>query len=248
MNTTIRFMRRDLRKQFEDTVGMAVEEFFPSYEYTHKLSGRKVKNNVFPFHNYAFQEGLIHAENVGGDIEKVLNTRALIGAFPGNMRASNPAPVESSPSMTAARPSRSLPRNGDPQAADIGQMKLEQSFVGSSVPRSSLEGISGHSGHGRMPSGASLLEDQGNGVYRGRIQSKLGPFSASFEGEASISSDAGNKTGHVEGKGHRQAGRQPQQARPRLSAGTGRNRHARHHPLPILRSAVPIAQFGRTVS
>jgi kynurenine formamidase len=82
MNTTIRFMRRDLRKQFEDTVGMAVEEFFPSYEYTHKLSGRKVKNNVFPFHNYAFQEGLIHAENVGGDIEKVLNTRALIGAFP----------------------------------------------------------------------------------------------------------------------------------------------------------------------
>ena len=82
MNTTIRFMRRDLRKQFEEKVGMPVEEFFPSYEYAHKLSGRKVKNNVFPFHNYAFQEGLIHAENVGGDIDKVLNTRALIGAFP----------------------------------------------------------------------------------------------------------------------------------------------------------------------
>src|SRR5262245_6970075 len=82
MNTTIRHMRRDLRKQFEEKVGMPVEEFFPTYEYTHKLSGRKVKNNVFPFHNYAFQEGLIHAENIGGDIDKVLNTRALIGAFP----------------------------------------------------------------------------------------------------------------------------------------------------------------------
>ncbi|MGE0210776.1 MAG: cyclase family protein [Parvibaculaceae bacterium] len=82
MNTTIRFMRRDLAKAFEKHVGMDCEAFFPPYEYTHKLSGRKVRNNLFPFHNYAFQEGLIHAENVGGDIEKVLNRRAIIGAFP----------------------------------------------------------------------------------------------------------------------------------------------------------------------
>lgn len=82
MNTTIRFMRRDLRQQFEEKVGMDANEFFPHYEYAHKPSGRIVKNNIFPFHNLAFQEGLIHAENVGGDIEKVLNTRAIIGAFP----------------------------------------------------------------------------------------------------------------------------------------------------------------------
>ncbi len=82
MNTTIRFMRTDLRKQFEEHVGMDASEFFPHYQYRHKLSGRLVKNNIFPFHNYAFQEGLIHAENVGGDIEKALNTRAIIGAFP----------------------------------------------------------------------------------------------------------------------------------------------------------------------
>jgi hypothetical protein len=37
---------------------------------------------MFPFHSYAFQEGLIHAENIGGDIEKMLNQRAVIGAFP----------------------------------------------------------------------------------------------------------------------------------------------------------------------
>ena len=82
MNTTIRYMRRDLRKQFEKKAGMSVEEFFPQFEYRHKLSGRLVHNNIFPFHNYAFQEGLVHAENVGGHIEKVLNTRAIIGAFP----------------------------------------------------------------------------------------------------------------------------------------------------------------------
>jgi kynurenine formamidase len=82
MNTTIRFMRRDLAKTFEKTVGMSLEEFFPPYQYKHKKSGRKVTNNIFPFHNYAMQEGLIHAENVGGDIDKALNTRCIIGAFP----------------------------------------------------------------------------------------------------------------------------------------------------------------------
>lgn len=33
-------------------------------------------------HYLAFPEGCIHAENVGGDIENVLNTRCIIGAFP----------------------------------------------------------------------------------------------------------------------------------------------------------------------
>ena len=37
---------------------------------------------VFPFHNWAFQEGLRHAENIGGGIELMLNKRCLIGAFP----------------------------------------------------------------------------------------------------------------------------------------------------------------------
>ena len=82
MNTTIRYMRKDLAKQFEKKVGMSLEEAFPPYQYRHKLSKRLVTNNIFPFHNYAFQEGLIHAENVGGDIDKALNTRCIIGAFP----------------------------------------------------------------------------------------------------------------------------------------------------------------------
>jgi len=82
MNTTIRHMRPDLTKQFEEKVGKRVDEIFPPYEYTHRLSGRVVKNDLFPFHNYAMQFNLLHAENVGGDIEKVLNRRAIIGAFP----------------------------------------------------------------------------------------------------------------------------------------------------------------------
>lgn len=82
MNTTIRHMRPDLTRQFEEKVGKPVDQVFPPYEYTHRLSGRVVKNDLFPFHNYAMQFNLLHAENVGGDIEKVLNRRAIIGAFP----------------------------------------------------------------------------------------------------------------------------------------------------------------------
>lgn len=82
MNTTIRHMRPDLTKQFEEKVGKSVDQVFPPYEYTHRLSGRLVKNDLFPFHNYAMQFNLLHAENVGGDIEKVLDRRAIIGAFP----------------------------------------------------------------------------------------------------------------------------------------------------------------------
>ncbi len=82
MNTSIRDMRADLVPLFEEKVGMSVAEFFPEFEFTHKLSGRLVRQNIFPFHNWAFQEGLIHAENVGGEITEVLNTRCIIGAFP----------------------------------------------------------------------------------------------------------------------------------------------------------------------
>jgi kynurenine formamidase len=82
MNTSIRDMRPDLARRFEKKVGMSCAKFFGEYNYVHKKSGREVTEDVFPFHSYAFQEGLIHAENVGGDIELMLNQRAVIGAFP----------------------------------------------------------------------------------------------------------------------------------------------------------------------
>lgn len=111
MNTTIRFMRPDLAKTFEKKVGMSCDEFFPHYEYRHKLSGRHITNNLFPFHNYAFQEGLIHAENLGGDIEKVLNTRCIIGAFPWKYEG-----LESCPCRIIA-------------FLDVGPMKVEEFAV-----------------------------------------------------------------------------------------------------------------------
>lgn len=82
MNTSIRNMRRDIAAQFTQQFGKTPAEVFGTFEYTHKLSGRRVVQDMFPFHSWAFQEGLLHAENLGGDIELVLGRRCLIGAFP----------------------------------------------------------------------------------------------------------------------------------------------------------------------
>lgn len=51
-----------------------------------------------------------------------------------------------------------------------------------------------------MP-GAELTEDKGDGLYAGKVTAKLGPFGASFEGEAKVTSDETQRSGHVEGKG-----------------------------------------------
>jgi len=82
MNTSIRYMRPDLAEEFTKKHGKTPGEFFGTFQYTHKKSSRKVTADVFPFHNWAFQEGLLHAENLGGDIEMMLGKRCVIGAFP----------------------------------------------------------------------------------------------------------------------------------------------------------------------
>ena len=51
-----------------------------------------------------------------------------------------------------------------------------------------------------MP-GAELTEAKGDGRYAGRVGMKLGPFNATFEGEAHVMPDAASHSGRVEGKG-----------------------------------------------
>jgi kynurenine formamidase len=82
MNTTIRYMRPDLTRQFEQRVRQSVGEYFGRYEYQHPKSGRQIDEDLFPMHYLLFPEGCVHAENVGGDIDLVLNQRCIIGAFP----------------------------------------------------------------------------------------------------------------------------------------------------------------------
>ena len=83
MNTSIRYMRPDLAEEFTKKHGKTPGEFFGTFEYiAQEIRPAGVTADVFPFHNWAFQEGLLHAENLGGDIELMLGRRAIIGAFP----------------------------------------------------------------------------------------------------------------------------------------------------------------------
>lgn len=49
--------------------------------------------------------------------------------------------------------------------------------------------------------GAELTEDRGDGTYAGKVSAKLGPMTATFEGEATVEADPAARSGAVNGKG-----------------------------------------------
>ncbi len=49
--------------------------------------------------------------------------------------------------------------------------------------------------------GAELTGDKGDGVYGGKVSVKLGPMTASFEGEATVASDPATRSANIKGKG-----------------------------------------------
>lgn len=49
--------------------------------------------------------------------------------------------------------------------------------------------------------GAELLSDDGEGTCTGRVSVKLGPLSATFDGQARVGSDPAALTGTIDGKG-----------------------------------------------
>jgi kynurenine formamidase len=69
MNTVIRRLRPDLAAECEARLGSSLEQIFPD-------SGYQV------MHTFLFPHDIVHCENVGGDIDSVLNRRCDVGAFP----------------------------------------------------------------------------------------------------------------------------------------------------------------------
>jgi kynurenine formamidase len=69
MNTSIRHKRPDARAIYEEQMGGDVNDFFP-------------EEDLFVMHRVPFSNGITHVENMGGEIEQVLNRRCTIGAFP----------------------------------------------------------------------------------------------------------------------------------------------------------------------
>lgn len=70
MNTVCRKLRPDLAKEAEKQLEASLDEIF-----SHKDSRQFMHTKLFP-------EGIIHAENLGGDIDKLSNKRLMIGFFP----------------------------------------------------------------------------------------------------------------------------------------------------------------------
>ena len=95
-----------------------------------------------------------------------------------------------------------------------------------------------------MP-GAELIADKGDGLYQGRVSIKLGPFGASFEGEAQVTPDPAAHSGHVEGKGTDKRGgsRSKLVMDYRLAPVDGGTRVDVAADVQLVG---PIAQFGRT--
>jgi kynurenine formamidase len=69
MNTVIRRLRPDLAAEAEAVLGKPLTEVFPNRD--HQL-----------MHTLLFPHDIVHVENVGGDIDLLLNRRCTIGAFP----------------------------------------------------------------------------------------------------------------------------------------------------------------------
>ena len=69
MNTSIRAKRPDLTREYERRFGMTVEERFP-------------EEHLFCMHREPFRRGIVHAENLGGDLGTLCNRRVVVGAFP----------------------------------------------------------------------------------------------------------------------------------------------------------------------
>lgn len=70
LNTVIRRVRPDIVEEFEKKHGKKIDELMPWPE------------NYQVMHTIPFQYGIVHAENLGGEIDKVLNKRCIIVGAP----------------------------------------------------------------------------------------------------------------------------------------------------------------------
>ena len=124
-------------------------------------------------------------------------------------------------------------------------MKITQSFTIAQPPDAVWAMFADVPGVARCMPGAELSEERGDGSYAGRLGIKLGPFSANFDGEASVARDDANLSGHVEGRGIDKRGG----SRSKLTMDYRLDPAGEGTRVTIdadLQLSGPVAQFGRT--
>ncbi len=80
-------------------------------------------------------------------------------------------------------------------------MQITEVIVVHREPASVWELFQDVPGLSRCLPGAELTEDRGDGTYAGKVTAKLGPMTATFEGEATVESDDEARAGKVDGRG-----------------------------------------------
>jgi carbon-monoxide dehydrogenase small subunit len=80
-------------------------------------------------------------------------------------------------------------------------MKITQEFQVASSPEAVFRFFQDVPSVVQCMPGAELTEDRGDGEYTGKISVRLGPMTAGFEGQATVTSDAATRTGSIAGKG-----------------------------------------------
>lgn len=93
--------------------------------------------------------------------------------------------------------------------------------------------------------GAELTEDKGDGMYSGKVSAKLGPMTANFEGDATVTSDAETHTGSVNGKGTDRSGGSVGQVKMSYSMAADNGGTVVEVDADVILSGAA-AQFGRT--
>jgi arylformamidase len=69
MNTGIRDVRSDVQRHAERALGRSLDAAFP-------------ESDRFIMHTLLFPHGIVHIENLGGEIDQVLDSRITMGCFP----------------------------------------------------------------------------------------------------------------------------------------------------------------------
>jgi uncharacterized protein len=93
--------------------------------------------------------------------------------------------------------------------------------------------------------GAELTEDKGGGAYAGNVSVKLGPMTAKFEGEATVTSDSAARSGSVSGKGVDKRGGSVGQVKVAYALAQVEGRTRVEVDADVILSGAA-AQFGRT--
>lgn len=94
--------------------------------------------------------------------------------------------------------------------------------------------------------GAELKEDKGDNVYAGAVSVKLGPMTAAFEGEATITPDHGNHTANISGKGVDKRGGSRGQVNVDYALSQANGTGTKVEINADVTLSGPAAQFGRT--